>query len=185
MVIDNFAISLPVHVARMPQKGFPVVHAATERERAALAANHGLLSVESFVIDALVTRWRSEGIRLAGTITADVVQECVVTLDPVPAHLEIPFEISLVSAGSKLDRVPEGGHGEIVVDAESDDIPDTFSGDTIDAGALAEEHFELALDPYPRKPGAEFHQEGNAAGDVARPSPFAALRKLKDGDSGE
>ena len=42
-----------------------------------------------------------------------------------------------------------------------------FSGDTIDVGALAEEFFGLAIDPYPRKPGAA------AADGVRRSRPLA------------
>ena len=41
-----------------------------------------------------------------------------------------------------------------MLDADGPDSPETFSGDTIDVGALAEEFFGLAIDPYPRKPGA-------------------------------
>ncbi len=44
---------------------------------------------------------------------------------------------------------------ELVIDAEGDDGPETFSGDRIDVGALAEQFFSLALDPYPRKKGAD------------------------------
>ena len=40
-----------------------------------------------------------------------------------------------------------------MLDAEGPDGPETFTGDTIDAGALAEEFFGLAIDPYPRKTG--------------------------------
>ena len=38
----------------------------------------------------------------------------------------------------------------------------------------------LGLDPYPRKPGAVFE---SPEGDEPDPSPFAALAKLKKGDS--
>ena len=40
----------------------------------------------------------------------------------------------------------------LIIDAEGPDLPETFSGDRLDAGAIAEEFFELAIDPYPRKP---------------------------------
>ena len=47
--------------------------------------------------------------------------------------------------------------------ADGPDSPETFSGDTIDVGALAEEFFELAIDPYPRKPGVSLEVTGDAA----------------------
>ena len=54
--------------------------------------------------------------------------------------------------------------------------PKLFSGDTIDVGALAEEYFGLAIDPYPRAPGASAAVADNAD----RPgSAFAKLAELK------
>ena len=38
--------------------------------------------------------------------------------------------------------------------AEGPDSPETFHGDSIDVGALAEQFFGLGIDPYARKPGA-------------------------------
>ena len=42
-----------------------------------------------------------------------------------------------------------------MLDAEGPDSPETFTGDTIDVGALAEEFFGLAIDPYPRSQALE------------------------------
>ena len=58
-------------------------------------------------------------------------------------------------------RASDGG-GEILLDAEGPDSPETFSGDTIDVGALAEEFFGLAIDPYPRKQGVSLEAAGDA-----------------------
>ena len=63
---------------------------------------------------------------------------------------------------SKLGRLGFDGGGEILLDAEGPDSPETFSGDTIDVGALAEEFFGLAIDPYPRKPGVSLAAAGDA-----------------------
>ena len=59
------------------------------------------------------------------------------------------------SAGENRSSGAQGfeGGGEIILDAEGPDSPETFSGDTIDVGALAEQFFGLAIDPYPRKAG--------------------------------
>ena len=46
------------------------------------------------------------------------------------------------------------------LDAEGPDSPETFSGETIDVGALAEEFFGLAIDPYPRKEGVSLDAVG-------------------------
>ena len=53
---------------------------------------------------------------------------------------------------------------------------------TIDLGAIATEFLILAIDPYPRKPGAVF--QSPSAGEPAA-HPFAALAALKKGQGGE
>jgi hypothetical protein len=60
-----------------------------------------------------------------------------------------------VPEGSKLAIPVRSIEGEILLDAEGEDSPETFSGDFVDVGHLAEEFFAMGIDPYPRKPGAE------------------------------
>jgi hypothetical protein len=50
-------------------------------------------------------------------------------------------------------------------------------GGRIDLGALATEFLMLAIDPYPRKPGATFEAPAADPGG----HPFAALAALKKG----
>ncbi len=171
------ALSFPVHVAHLPKDGLAVRFEGTDKERTALARGHGLLDVQSFACDLVVTKWRGDGVKIAGKLVAEVTQQCVVTLEPLEGRVETDFEGVFIPENSKLARLATGERGEIMVHAESADLPETFSGTTIDAGALAEEFFELALDPYPRKPGADF-QQPQAAGDAAE-SPFARLSALK------
>ena len=111
-------VSFFANVARLPQKGLPVV------------------------------------------IEADITQACIVTLDPVEAHIEEPVEALLLPEDSKLGRQGFEGGGEILLDADGPDSPETFSGDTIDVGALAEQFFGLAINPYPRKSGASLDAGG-------------------------
>jgi uncharacterized metal-binding protein YceD (DUF177 family) len=64
------------------------------------------------------------------------------------------------------------------VNLEDDDLPDYFEGNEIDLADLVLEVFALAIDLYPRKPGAEL-PEDMAGDDPAELSPFAALKALK------
>jgi hypothetical protein len=173
-------VSFDVNVLRLPRKGMPVAIDADERQRAALAGVHGLLSVESFRADLLVTPWKGDGVRIAGRVGGAIVQPCVVTLDPVPATVDEAVEAIFIPVGSSLARHMSDPSGEILVDPDGPDAPELFSGDTIDVGALAEEFFALGIDPYPRSGGAAggvVHAEGDD--DPAPPSPFAALGKLR------
>lgn len=154
MMETKSPVSFLAHVARLPQKGMPVVIEAGEKERAALAQMHGLLEVMRYRVEMLISPWKRHGIKVSGTVKADIVQECVVTLDPVEGSIDEAVEGLFLPEDSKLGRQGFHDGGEIVLDAEGPDSPETFSGDTIDVGAFAEEFFALGIDPYPRKAGS-------------------------------
>lgn len=147
-------VSFLAHVARLPQKGMPLVIEAGKKELAALAQMHGLVDVKRYRAELLVSPWKRHGVKVSGTVKADIVQECVVTLDPVENRIDEAVEGVFLPEDSKLGRLGFHDGGEIVLDAEGPDSPETFSGDSIDVGAFAEEFFALAIDPYPRKAGA-------------------------------
>jgi hypothetical protein len=147
-------VSFEVHVARLPKSGLPVTIEADSAQRDALAGEHGLLSVESFRAELLVTSWKRNGVKVAGTVIGDIAQACIVTLEPLVAHIEEPVEGLFLPQDSKLGRQGFDGGGEILIDVEGPDAPETFEGETIDVGALAEQFFALGIDPYPRKQGA-------------------------------
>lgn len=161
---DAGPVSYVVNVARLPQKGMPVRIEADEKQRRLLAEKHGLLAVHAFRADLLVTSWKRNGVKVAGQVEAAIEQACVVTLEPLDARISETVEQVYLPEDSKLGR--EGFHqaGEILLDAEGPDSPETFSGDTIDVGALAEEFFGLAIDPYPRKPGASIDASADEDG---------------------
>ena len=172
--VPTSPVSFKVNVMRLPKKGMPVVVEADARQRAALAEAHGLLSVERYRADLLVTPWRRNGVKVAGVVEANIVQQCVATLDPVTAVIAEPVEGLFLPEQSKLGRLGFETGGEILLDADGPDAPEVFSGDTIDAGALAEEFFGLALDPYPRKPGVSAVA---LADDAAVPEPNGPLQE--------
>lgn len=78
-----------------------------------------------------------------GVLRARVDQECVVTLDPFTQAIEERFSVQFVPA-EREDPDPDP-------DAV-DQIP--YEGSSIDLGEALVEQLALALDPYPRKPGA-------------------------------
>jgi len=166
-------VSFVAHVARLPHGGLPVTIEADAAQRQALAREHGLLSVEGYRADLLVTPWKRHGVKVTGKVEADITQACVVTLDPVQAHIDEAVEGLFLPDDSKLGRLGFEGGGEILLDAEGPDSPETFQGDSVDVGALAEQFFGLAIDPYPRKPGASLQTGGG------EPEETEFQRKLK------
>ncbi|MCW5690545.1 MAG: DUF177 domain-containing protein, partial [Pseudolabrys sp.] len=57
-----------------------------------------------------------------------------------------------------------------------DAAPEPLTGNSIDLGAIAAEFLVLAIDPYPRKEGAQFAPPAVEKGGNY---PFAALTALK------
>jgi uncharacterized metal-binding protein YceD (DUF177 family) len=173
-------LSRTVSAIELPSS--PVEIVADAKARAALAAANDLVSVDNLAGTVELSRAPGGAIVVAGHVVADIVQTCVVSLVPVPAHIDERFTVRFVAGGAH-------GHeaaGEIVLDPAQPDPPEVLTGPNIDVGALVEEHFLLAIDPYPRAPGAVL--PGDAGGEAAadRESPFAALaafaQKSKDFD---
>ncbi|TCD14395.1 YceD family protein [Oricola cellulosilytica] len=174
-------ISRPITVSVLPASGFNLTIDADESERAALAAAHDLVAVHRFHTDLEIKRWRKDGVRLRGRIQANVEQTCVVTLEPLESVIDAEFDAVFLPEGSKLRR-PLDSDGALLIDPNGPDAPETFEHGILDAGAVAEEFFELEIDPFPRTPGAELPEAGDPAGEGSDTgeNPFAGLRALKN-----
>jgi uncharacterized metal-binding protein YceD (DUF177 family) len=171
-------VSMKVDVSRLPARGITVELDADDAQRAALAAQHDLSAVNTFGFKLRVSLWKRDGAHVTGRVTADITQTCVVTLEPVEARIEEAVSAIFVPENSRLAPV-RLEDGEILLDAEGEDAPETFSGNRIDVGALAEEFFALAIDPYPRRAGVELPENaGDNAENEAATTPFAKLGSL-------
>lgn len=172
--------SYPVKVGHVSHNPIEVHVEADERERKALADLWDIESLEELVADLKIRRWKKDGVKVFGQIRGRAVQSCVVTLEPVETVIDEEIDQIYVPEGSVLARMPANDEGELIVDPEGPDLPETFFGDTIDVGAVVAEFAAMGLDPYPRKPGVEFvdHIESTTETDE-KPSPFAVLKNLK------
>jgi hypothetical protein len=157
--------SVPVVAAEVPDTGRSLELVPDEAQRKAIAAGAGLLELPRLEVIFDLTRHGADGLQVAGHVSATVIQRCVVTLFQ-PPQAEVPI-------------APVGDTRHQGVDAA--EPPEVLHGGVVDLGAIAVEFLMLALDPYPRKPGAVF--EAPPAGDPAS-HPFAALAALKK-DSGK
>ena len=178
--LSTSPVTYPVHVARLPKTGLHVKIDANEEERAALATVHELVTVHSFKADLDVTTWKKGGVRVEGTVSARIVQSCVTTLDPVEETVEEHVSAMFVPEGSKLAVPKKSVEGEILLDAEGEDGPETFSGDTVDVGQLVEEFFALGINPYPRRADVSADAPVNAGEDDEPRGPlYEKLQALK------
>ena len=139
---------------------------ADEYERAALAARLGLARLDSLSAEVALRRLPGGPlIGASGRLTADLVQNCVVTLAPLSGHVDEKFAETFAPEGYES--------GE---DGDSDVPTEYFDGHEIDIGELAAQLLSLSLDPYPRAPDAA--PAPPADGGVDRPGrrrPFGGL----------
>jgi uncharacterized metal-binding protein YceD (DUF177 family) len=159
---------------RLGQAGDEVKFTAGDAEREALARFAGVLRVESFTARIDLKKLSPNRFRLAFSLDAEIVQACVVTLAEVPAHIQLRFDRELHFEPA-LRRTAEDGAVEVPLEDDAPEEIDSLHYDL--AGPLIEELI-LALDPYPRAPGVEFHAP---EGEGAAESPFAVLKGLKSG----
>jgi len=165
------------------ESGQRLVFEASEAECAALAEQDGLLGVRRLNVEAEAIRRGRDRLLLRGHVEAVVTQTCVVTLEPFDTAIDEPFEVEFApeaeaeAAYARAMAEIEAAPDKAAALAEQPDPPDPIIDGKIDVGALASEFLALGLDPYPRKPGAQFEPIIEDAGD--KPSPFAALAKLK------
>ncbi|MDA8231295.1 MAG: DUF177 domain-containing protein [Magnetospirillum sp.] len=166
--------SRPVTVSDIPARGTEMDISAVESERAALARRFGIERVESLGARVRLRPAAGGLVRVNGTLVADVVQSCVVTLEPVPAHIEDGFAVTFGPQAAEEDE------GELDLDFEAEDLPDPIVGGVIDIGDVVAEHLALALDPFPRAAGAVFQPPADIPDEPGKKgSPFAALERLR------
>ncbi len=164
-----------VAVDRVPRGGVTEHVVANADERRALAVRFDVLAISELTGLLRLEPWRRGGIKVSGRVDAVVVQTCVVTLDS--------FEVALTD---EIVRYFVGhnapGPAPVVLSVESldADAPDVVASGSIDIGEVVAETLGLAIDPYPRKPGAVFGSVGDSLhGADAEAGPFAILDKIK------
>ena len=148
---------------------------ANPEERVALAKRFELIGIDR--LEAVFSLKRAGGgvIHVSGELEAEVIQSCVVTLAPVPAKVAETFSADFADEDR---RRPD----DLDLDFEAADPPEPIRNGHIDLGELAAEQLALALDPYPRAPGAavpaEFSPDANAEEEPERAvNPFSILKK--------
>ena len=112
--------------------------------------------------------WR-DGVKIEGRVEAIAMRLCGVSLEAFEERIDTPLLLRLVPEGSVNAPAPEA---ELVVTLDGDDPPEVVDGDRLDIASYVVESLGLALEPFPRKPGAAFEYV-DPSGPV---SPFAVLK---------
>jgi uncharacterized metal-binding protein YceD (DUF177 family) len=173
----GFPLSHPVPVSELLRGDVVTLTiAAGDAERRALAEFLNIPEVKSLAARLKVRAEPGRRFVLDGTVAADLVQSCVVTLDPVETRVEGPIRRVY------LDTPPDQEDADL--DPFDDDAPDLIDGGVIDAGAAVCEYIALEMEPYPRAKHApepeNTAENGGGEGDAPANNPFAVLAQLRD-----
>lgn len=161
-------------IADIPATGRHYDLTADAATRDAVAKAASVVAVPRLVASFDLAPLAGDGVRVTGSVTATVEQNCVVTLEPMLNEIAESVDLILVQPGAMppprsvldIDVTEEGG------------LPDVLHDRAVDLGGIAIEFMLLGIDRYPRKPGASF-ETPTVPLDAAE-HPFAVLAKLKN-----
>lgn len=162
-------------LSSLPEAGYELdINPSTEELRT-LARWAGVDEISSLHAHVFVRAQSKTRFLQETQFEADIMQSCVVTLEPVHTHIARSFirALHLLPGGQRF--VDKGG--PVAATAVTEDSPDEIDSPIYDLGTPLREELVLAIDPYPRAPGVAFEPPT----DEDHPeSPFAVLGKLKD-----
>lgn len=158
----EFSHRLPL--ANVPASGQSLHLSANAEERAALARRFDLLALHALQANVQLTPGPEGVILVRGSLSAELDQACGITLAPVRQSIAEPVTWRLLPQGME----PTDG----------EDDPDDIESEqnAADLGEALAQQLSLAIDPYPRAPGAEMPAEFS---DDGAHGPFAKLLQLK------
>ncbi len=182
-----FPISHLVSVSNLRPDGLSVSITTTPEQRAQIAELLELPSVEALSGEFILTPAKKGMVIVQGTVIASVHQTCVVTLDVFETAIKEQVDLEFIPSDDKIPNAksstqkPDSKQKEKQEksipeqDMEDLDPPDLIVDGHIDLGAVTVEFLALGLDPFPRKPNAEFdYKDPNDETE----NPFAKLIKL-------
>ena len=144
-------------------------------ERAALAGRFELVSIESLVGDLIIERIKgSELIRVRGRMSAEIQQFCVISGETVSGNL-------VESVDERFGPSDETGI-EIEIAFEEENTPEPIIDGRIDLAEIIAQYLGVAIDPYPRAPGAKILQQYQDEEEKileTRKHPFEVLSSLQ------
>ena len=158
-------LSCAVHIETLTSESSSYDLTATPEEKVNVAERLNLLSIEK--LEAHLLLQKKDQLFLTGIITADVIQQCVRTLVPLPQHLEIEVD--------EIFFLPSSQDQE-VIDLEEEERGELLEGNTLEIGEIVIQLLSLNLDPYPVAPESKpiDYKENDGPS-----SPFEVLKKKK------
>jgi len=152
-------------------------------EKRTLAGALEVVQVQSLIADIDLKYLGNGRVSAKGNLIANILQSCVVTLEPIECKIEETIDLQYWPEVSSDAKKNIDGDGESIIDPLGEDEPEYYTGSEINLARLVFESLSSAINPYPKKPGASLdwieNSPGEYAGDATADNPFAALNKLR------
>jgi uncharacterized metal-binding protein YceD (DUF177 family) len=165
---------------RLSEAGTEIIIAPDADVRLRIAAWAEIVALDTLRAVITLRRLAPDHFSYAAEMDATVTQECAVTLEPVVSKIQRQFRRDLRLRRSRRSgepRVMDFSGGELSALAGDDDVPEEIDSPQFDLAAPVLEELVLAIEPYPRAPGAMLDPSEEALHKPA--SPFAVLKSLK------
>lgn len=185
----------PIDADTIPAAGRTLTIQAAPDNLTAIAERIGVMKVASIGATLHLQPQHSGHILyISGHFKADIVQECVTTLEPVASHIEDNFEAWYADHDRALPfsrvqhQIKITEEGEEIQMLEEKDDPEPLIDGQVDLGEVVIQFLSLAVNPYPRKADAPIIEnvtlapEENKAATTLRPNPFSALKNWRPKD---
>jgi len=165
----------------VPEGGLEKNMCASPEECRNLAEMSGVVSLSSVKADFKVTRWQRRGLKVAVVVRAEVVQNCVVSLEAVSSCLTEPAEWYFKPESARQKSAEKDA--VLLIDPLGEDPADPLIDGRVDLGQLLAEQLCLMVDPFKRAATVEFdglYKDAQNSSPPPEPdtSPFAILKQI-------
>jgi uncharacterized metal-binding protein YceD (DUF177 family) len=171
---DDAPLGWTVRVEDVPARGLVWSAIATPDERHRVAKALDIKSLAALSAEGRIEAIAGGCYRVKATLKAELVQACVITLEPVPGRIDEPLRVEFRPGDmveDELSTTPD-------IDAEFD--VEAIVNGHLETGRVVYEQLASSLNPYPRAPGAGLPDVLTAGAEIKPINPFAVLAKLKD-----
>jgi len=129
--------------AEVPETGRHVELAPDDATRQAVAKAADVVALPRLKATFDLIRHGAEGLRVEGRVLATVIQNCVVTLEPIESQIDEAVDLVFRPEAGELS-----GASDVEVQAlDTGEPPEMLVGGAVDLGTLATEFLLLGIDP--------------------------------------
>lgn len=145
-------LSRRIKLTGIPDSGLKKRIKASLAECSLLADRFGVSSISNLTAEVEAKSIDSDSYSVGVAFQAEVVQLCVVSLNPVHSRVNERFEIE--ARNCSLDA-----ESDVFIDMGGEDPPEQLDEGGLDVGELIAQHLLLCIDPYRRIENTVFHGE--------------------------